>query len=187
MVDSESVKRIKELRIRKGLSQEKLAELSGLSVRTIQRIENGETEARGESLIRLSKSLEVSTEEILDRELIEDESIITIMNLSQFGFFVYPLLGAILPFIIWYLKKNKVKDVNKIGKMILNFQITWLIGLFIIFIGTILRLRIFSISIFGIIGFMGIYLFNFLVILINTIKYKKGMDIRYRPSFAFLK
>jgi transcriptional regulator with XRE-family HTH domain len=57
MTDNESAKRIKELRIRKGLSQEKLAELSGLSIRTIQRIENAETEARGDSLIRLSKSL----------------------------------------------------------------------------------------------------------------------------------
>lgn len=187
MIDSESVKRIKELRIRKGLSQEKLAELSGLSVRTIQRIENGETEARGDSLLRLSKSLDVSTEALLDKELIEDESIVTVMNVSQFGFVVYPLLGAILPLIIWYLKKNKVKDVDRVGKMIVNFQITWLIGLFIIFVGTILRLRIFSISIFGIIGFMGMYFFNFLVVLMNTIKYKKGMDIRYRPSFIFFK
>ena len=35
--------RIKELRKQKGMSQEFLAEESGLSLRTIQRIENGET------------------------------------------------------------------------------------------------------------------------------------------------
>ena len=34
-------KRVKELRNRKGMSQELLAEKSGLSLRTIQRIENG--------------------------------------------------------------------------------------------------------------------------------------------------
>ncbi len=187
MADKESAKRIKEQRIRMGFSQEKLAEISGLSIRTIQRIENGETEARGDSLIRLSQSLEVSTQELIDKELIEDESIITIMNLSQFGFMVYPVLGALLPLIIWILKRDKIKDVNKVGKMILNFQITWIIGLFIIFIGTIFRFRIFPISIFGIIGFIGMYLFNFLVILINTIKYKKGVNIKYNPSFAFLR
>jgi transcriptional regulator with XRE-family HTH domain len=40
--------RIKELRNRKGMSQEFLAEESGLSLRTIQRIENSETVPRGD-------------------------------------------------------------------------------------------------------------------------------------------
>lgn len=34
-------KKVKELRKRKGYSQEELAEKSGLSLRTVQRIENG--------------------------------------------------------------------------------------------------------------------------------------------------
>jgi transcriptional regulator with XRE-family HTH domain len=58
--------RIKNLRIRKGFSQEELAEISGLSLRTIQRIENGETEPRGDSLKRLVTAFEVSPDEILD-------------------------------------------------------------------------------------------------------------------------
>jgi transcriptional regulator with XRE-family HTH domain len=186
-MDKKFGKRIKERRIKKGFSQEKLAEISGLSVRTIQRIENGETEARGDSLLRLSQSLEVSAETLMSNQLIEDEHVMTILNLSQFGFIIYPLLGTILPLVIWYLKKDKVKDVDETGKIILNFQFTWLIGLFIIFIGTILRFRLFRISIFGILGFLGLYLFNFITILINTIKYKKGMNIRYKPSFAFFK
>ena len=37
-------KNIRELRTRKGLSQELLAEKSKVSLRTVQRIENGETE-----------------------------------------------------------------------------------------------------------------------------------------------
>ena len=40
-------KRVKELRIKKGLSQEELAENTGLSIRTIQRIENGENTPSG--------------------------------------------------------------------------------------------------------------------------------------------
>jgi transcriptional regulator with XRE-family HTH domain len=44
--------RVKELRNRKGISQELLAEQSGLSLRTIQRIENNETVPRGETLKR---------------------------------------------------------------------------------------------------------------------------------------
>ena len=43
-------KRLKELRNRKGLSQEQLAEDSCLSLRTIQRIEKNETVPRGDTL-----------------------------------------------------------------------------------------------------------------------------------------
>lgn len=42
--------RVKELRKRNGISQEILAENSGLSIRTIQRIENGETNPTGDTL-----------------------------------------------------------------------------------------------------------------------------------------
>ena len=52
--------KIKDLRKRRGLSQEELAEKSGLSLRTIQRIENGETDPRGDSLRRLAAALETS-------------------------------------------------------------------------------------------------------------------------------
>lgn len=66
MSKSELSKRVKELRSRKGLSQEQLAEISGLSLRTIQRIENGETEPRGETLKRLMNALEVAPDDLMD-------------------------------------------------------------------------------------------------------------------------
>lgn len=43
MKNKELAQKIKSLRNRKGFSQEELAEKTGLSLRTIQRIENGET------------------------------------------------------------------------------------------------------------------------------------------------
>ncbi|WP_083464754.1 helix-turn-helix transcriptional regulator [Marinifilum fragile] len=42
----ETGKLIKELRVKKGLTQEDLAERTELSARTIQRIENGEVDPR---------------------------------------------------------------------------------------------------------------------------------------------
>ena len=47
--------KIKELRISKNLSQEELSEKSGVSLRTIQRLESGGTEARGQTLQKLAK------------------------------------------------------------------------------------------------------------------------------------
>lgn len=56
--------KVRELRMIAGSSQEELAFASQLSLRTIQRIENGETQPRGDSLKRLALALGVTTEEL---------------------------------------------------------------------------------------------------------------------------
>ncbi|MDW5288773.1 helix-turn-helix domain-containing protein [Formosa sp. PL04] len=56
----------KELRKEKGLSQEELAKSSGLSLRTIQRFENGETEPSGETLRRISSALDLTPKELME-------------------------------------------------------------------------------------------------------------------------
>ncbi len=57
---------VKELRKRKGLSQKILAKKSGLSLRTVQRVENGETEPTGETLKRISEVLGVALNKLID-------------------------------------------------------------------------------------------------------------------------
>ena len=54
-----------ELRNRKGFSQEILAEESGLSLRTIQRIENSENVPRGKTLNLICDVLEIDVEELM--------------------------------------------------------------------------------------------------------------------------
>lgn len=56
---SEYGRRIKEMRIKRGLSQEELAELSKVNLRTIQRIENNETSPRGKTLKLIYEALEL--------------------------------------------------------------------------------------------------------------------------------
>ncbi|HYQ56702.1 MAG TPA: helix-turn-helix transcriptional regulator, partial [Draconibacterium sp.] len=58
--------KIKDLRNRKGLSQEQLSEESKLSLRTIQRIEKGESIPRGDTLMRLTQALGITPDELLD-------------------------------------------------------------------------------------------------------------------------
>src|SRR5690606_37144913 len=117
-----------------GVSQEELAEKTGLSLRTIQRIENGETEPRGDSLKRIAMTYGVSRDEIADWQIMEDKNVLTMLNLSQLGFLAFPLLGIIIPLAIWIFKKEKIKGVNRLGISILNFQITWTIALCVIYI-----------------------------------------------------
>jgi transcriptional regulator with XRE-family HTH domain len=124
--------RVKELRNQKGMSQEFLAEESGLSLRTIQRIEKGESNPTGESLKRLANALNVSPDELIDWSVKEDKKYLTYLNLSALLFLVFPLLGVLIPFILWTSKKGKIKNSNKLGKDLINFEITWTILLFFI-------------------------------------------------------
>ena len=55
---------LKNIREKKNLTQEELAEKSGVSVRTIQRIESG-IEPKGYTLKTLAKSLEIAEKELL--------------------------------------------------------------------------------------------------------------------------
>ncbi len=61
--------RVRELRISNALSQEELSRNSGLSLRTIQRVENGETSPSGETLKRISRALAVTLDELIDRNI----------------------------------------------------------------------------------------------------------------------
>ncbi|MGD2352028.1 helix-turn-helix domain-containing protein [Bacillus subtilis] len=61
---------IKSLREEKGYSsQRSLAEASGVGNKTIARIENGESGASEETLQKLSKALDVSYEDLIEKQL----------------------------------------------------------------------------------------------------------------------
>ncbi len=190
--------RVKELRNRKGLSQEDLAEASSLSLRTIQRIENSETEPRGDSLRKLSEALECTPEDIIDWKIKEDKGYLTFMSISSLSFLFFPILGIIIPLVLWILKKDKLRGVDKLGKSIMNFQITWTMLLFILYIS------IFA-GIFGIVGgffsgsvsprgifvfyipFLFLYGFNILVTVINTIRVYQNKSYKYIPAIPILR
>jgi len=191
MSKSELSKRVKELRSRKGLSQEQLAENSGLSLRTIQRIENGETEPRGETLKRLMNALDATPDDLMDWSIAEDKGFLTAVNLSALGFFVFPLLGILIPLIMWISKKDKLKDINKTGKEILNFQITWNLLVFmayIFFMGGVLLMGSIIRNPFILVGIIGfLYMYNFLFIIINTVRIYNEKEIKYFPKIRFLR
>ena len=182
MKNQDLAKKIKELRIRRGLSQEELAQNSGLSLRTIQRIENGETIPRGDSLTKLASALQVSPDEILDWQLTEDRNILYILNLSQLGIIAFPFLGVIIPMAVWILKKETIKNVNEQGISILNFQISWLILAIPVFLlGLLLggpQMSILFIVLF--------YIFNIVLVLIYLGRVKQSKEVVYRPRFEFL-
>ncbi|OFX29905.1 MAG: DNA-binding protein [Bacteroidetes bacterium GWF2_42_66] len=168
-----------------------MSENSGLSLRTIQRIENGETEPRGDSLKRLAMTFGVSPDEIIDWQTFEDRNVLNLLNLSQLGFLAFPILGIVIPLAIWILKKDKVKNVDRIGKSILNFQITWTIVFFLTYLvwilNTILHLGL-PLSVFGpVVIIATLYIFNILMIIINSVRCYKVKETYYQPALRILR
>lgn len=200
MKNIELAQKIKELRTRKGLSQEKLAETAQINLRTIQRIEGGETEPRGDTLKRIANALNVTPDELIDWTEQEDKGLLVFLNLSALSFIAFPLLGVIVPLAIWILKKDKITNTNEIGRHLLNFQISWCLILFlsyaIFFFSMILHLRIPlpDISIMNLGGMELLilmvpvfYLVNIMFIVVNSIRSYNGKSVFYRPAFRFLK
>ena len=200
MKNGNLAKKVKELRKRKGFSQEELTENSGLSLRTIQRIENGETEPTGETLKRISNALNVSPEELIDWTVIEDKGFLKAMNLSALTFILFPLLGILVPLIMWISKKDKLKNINIIGRSILNFEITWTIILFAGFIinNIMLAQDIDSneVSLVAsvvanqkriLILFLTMYGINAVLIIVNTFRIHKDKDVFYHPKINFIR
>ena len=133
--------KLKQIREQQNLTQEELSEKSGISVRTIQRIESG-TEPKGHTLKTLSKTLEISVDDLLNKKvevLVEDtteKSIknseiesqinyqkVKMINLSSVLFVLLPPLNILVPLILSYSLKQK----NQLTKQIISLQILWTI------------------------------------------------------------
>ena len=117
--------KIKEIRLKKGMSQEELATQSQVSLRTIQRIENNENEPRGKTLQLICETLDINIEELLDYGKHEDHQFLMFFHLSVLAGIFIPVGNIILPLILWLTKKGKIQGLQKIGARLLNFQIVW--------------------------------------------------------------
>ena len=190
--------KIKDLRTRKGLSQEQLSEETKLSLRTIQRIEKGESTPRGDTLIKLTNALGVTPDDLLEWAETEDRGYLGLLNLSALIFLVQPLLAIIIPLVMWILKREKVRHVDDTGKQLISFQITWILTLYITFIiaaeSIIFPFNFIFSSLpllvmdFSILGSWVIFLYgyNVAMIFINTKRSQKGIKSKYFPYIPFL-
>ena len=126
--------RIRQQRIRKGYSQEHLAESAGISLRTLQRIEGGQTEPRGHTLIALAQALNTAIEDLMDFTKEENSGTLHAINLSALSYWIFPLGNILLPLIIWIVNKEKVKGANRFGRRQVLIQVGWTALIFLSFI-----------------------------------------------------
>jgi len=191
--------KVKEYRLRSGFTQEILARKAELNLRSVQRIEKGLVIPRGDTLTRLCDALQINHEDLLDLKKENDVGYLSLMNLSAISFILNPLLGIIIPLVLWVSKKDKIERVDEIGKEILNFQISLLILLssIILIVGlTFLILRSHITS--GLIEWFGpffifyfpiglYYLYNSIMIISNLRRLQNDQSLRYSPRFNIIK
>jgi len=181
-------RKIKELRSRQGFSQDQLAYQTKLSLRTIQRIENNETDPRGETLNRLATVLNLSTHELFDWTEKEDNTYLVLINLSALSFLLFPILGILIPLAVWMFKRDKIKYLDETGKAVLNFQITWclLTSLFYIW-WMVFKLLHIEGGEWPLLALFLLYGLNFIFIVFNLIRSFKQKKVFYQPSIPFLR
>lgn len=113
--------KVKLLREQKNLTQTELAEKAGLSLRTIQRIESGQS-LKGFTLKAIARTLETEPEDLISKEE-ENTSIdrAKLINLSALAGLIIPFGGIILPAILTYRTQDSVN--RELGKSVIGVQI----------------------------------------------------------------
>ena len=173
--------KIQELRKEKGMTQEDLAEKTGLSVRTIQRIESGDVDPRSYTLNQIAEALGVEIGDLTKEECpgpnqpgdSETRKWLTFLHLS--GLFVL----LIPPLIIWILKRDDILEMNEQAKDVLNFQISMWIYLFVASFSALLVIGMLFLPLLGI--------FSTFVVIINTVRVAAGNTYKYPLSIKFMK
>lgn len=173
-------------RRKKGLSQEELSARSGVSARTIQRIEKGQVVAHLATLKLLAESLEVDIELLLEKTPTEpgpsgkkDDLLPLFDALALVGLFC-PILNIILPGFFWLLKKNESKAYDRRGRQVINFQLT----MSMLFLPSVLLMVLYFP-----IGFplmLLIYFFTMVMSIVNLFKTINQKQASYPFSLRFL-
>lgn len=183
--------KIESLRKSKGLTQEVLADESSINLRTLQRIEAGETEPRSNTLRLIAKALDTPIEELLDFTKKEDMGFIQTMNLMTLSFWVVPLGNLFIPLILWVMNRDKVQGVHELGRRIINFQLTWCLityGFLFIWVFSLFGNSPLIISpLLFLLIILTLYLSNSIIILVANWQIKRSRETVYSMSFPILR
>ena len=133
--------KLRTYRINSNLTQEELANQSGISIRTIQRIEKGETSGSPHTIKALATTLDIEDKALLSLKTNEetqtesDLNKLKLLNFSILSVLLIPFGNIILPSLILILHRSN-QVVNQIGRKIISFQI--IITAFLFFLSVII-------------------------------------------------
>lgn len=184
--------KLKQYREKLNLTQEELTAKSGISVRTIQRIEAG-TEPKGQTLKILAKALEIEEKELLVNEEVSSVSeaevekinynLVKIINLTSLPLTVFPPANIIIPLLIMLW----LKQFNALTKQLITVQILWTIGSVILFMLCAFIKNWFSLgNPFTMIVMIILVLVNVFIILRNTAEIDRKKELYIKLNFSII-
>lgn len=168
-----------------GLTQEDLSEKSSVGVRTIQRIEKGETQPHLQTVKLLAVGLDVRIEDLLpidnpNQEKIQKKWMLLLHGIPFLGLII-PLGNMLFPLFLWIHKSDDNGVYEKHGRAIVNFQIS--ITLYLL----ISLLSFFILPGFNFFATGAIVLFAFIVMFRNLSTALNHGTCYYPLSIPFLK
>lgn len=176
--------KLTEYRDKLNLTQEELSKKSGISVRTIQRIESG-IDPKGYTLKALAKALDINEKDLIKNNDLNQEpnsNLVNLINLSSLIVVFIPIASFILPLIIALIKKQ----LNSLTKQIITIQILWSIIMIVVYlIGNF----IFVVELGQNIGMLFIFLLillNTFIIIRNSIELKKKNKLYFKLKFSII-
>ena len=176
---------IKTIRERKHLTQEELAEQSGLSVRTIQRIEAGQ-KPKGHTAKVLAQTLDLDVSLLSKSHKTIDTinySLVKWINLSSAFVCYIPLFNIILPLIL----SRYYKQHNHLTKRIITLQILWsILSTLAFFIAGFLKLSFALHHQTGLWVAIIFIIINLIIILVNSAHIDKNKTLYFKLNFSFI-
>lgn len=188
--------KLKSVRELQNLTQEELSKKSGVSTRTIQRIESGK-DPKGYTLRVLAEALNIEESELLFKEYKKEKedvvetieepkevvsinySSLKLINLSSIPFIIIPPLNILAPIILMLVMKQK----NVFTKQLISVQIIWtIIAPIVFFLGVFLKLG----NKFTLIIMILIVLSNVFIILRNAIEIDKRKKLHFKLNFNMI-
>lgn len=183
--------KLKYNRERLNLTQEELAEKSGVSVRTIQRIEAGTT-PKGYTLKVLAESLGVPQSELLTptETVIEtagqapvNDTLLKLINLSSLPVCFLPPVNIALPLFIMFIKK----EFSPMAKQLVSVQILWTVLSFVIFMLSAFLKNWYSLgNKFSLVVMVLLVVSNMAIIFINAAALDKRKALRIQLKFSLI-
>ena len=167
------------------LTQEELFERTGISVRTIQRIEAG-ANPKGYTLKTLAKELGVTEDELIGDEetsISGEAKWLKVINLSALPFMFLPPLNIVVPLLIMFFRKQFTPTTRRL----VTIQIIWCLVALLIFLSVMMLNDWFGIRSRYMLLLPVAWLFvNMVVILRNAVAIDKSNTLRIDTGFSFI-
>ncbi len=166
------------------LTQQELANKSGISIRTIQRIESG-TIPKGHTLIALLEALDIKEEEFFEKKEAQknqeiEYSIVKLVNTTTLLGILLPPFNIVIPLSIMFFKKQ----FNPLTKQLISIQILWTVFFVIMFLASMMFNTIGNEYGLQIIGTL--IVFNVFMVLRNAIALSQKNRLHIRLNFSLI-